>query len=84
VSELEARFAGSGYGDFKAALADVLVERLEPLRSRFRLLMEDRDEIELILARGAERAAEIADATLAEVKDRIGMLPRASLRAAPR
>jgi tryptophanyl-tRNA synthetase len=84
VGELEARFAGSGYGDFKAALADVLVERLEPLRSRFRLLMEDRDEIELILARGAERAAEIADATLAEVKDRIGMLPRASLRAAPR
>jgi tryptophanyl-tRNA synthetase len=73
VPELEERFAGAGYGDFKKALADVLIERLAPIRSRYDELLADRSELETTLKKGAERAAEVADATLADVRRRVGL-----------
>jgi tryptophanyl-tRNA synthetase len=75
VPELEERFRGSGYGDFKAALAEAVVTALEPIRTRYEELMADPAELERILAGGASRAAEVAEVTMKEVRSRSGLLP---------
>ena len=77
ISTLEDRYAGSGYGDFKKGLAEVVTETFGPIRSRALELLDDPAELDRILARNADRAAEIADATLAKAYDRMGFLPRA-------
>jgi tryptophanyl-tRNA synthetase len=77
ISSLEDRYAGSGYGDFKKGLAEVVTDTFGPIRSRVLELLDDPAELDRILARNADRAAEIADATLAKAYDRVGFLPRA-------
>ena len=73
VAEVEAGFEGRGYGDFKKALAELLVDRLTPIRTRFDELMSDQGELEALLRRGAEKAASVADATLADVRNKVGL-----------
>ncbi len=77
VGALEDQYAGSGYGDFKKGLAEVVTETFGPIRDRALKLLDDPAELDRILARNADRAAEIADATLAKAYDRVGFLPRA-------
>ena len=77
VGALEDQYAGSGYGDFKKGLAEVVTETFGPIRDRALELLDDPAELDRILARNADRAAEIADATLAKAYDRVGFLPRA-------
>jgi tryptophanyl-tRNA synthetase len=77
VVAIEEQYAGSGYGDFKKALAEVVVETFGPIRTRALELLDDPAELDRILARNADRAAEIANATLATAYDRVGFLPRA-------
>ena len=76
VEQLEAQFAGRGYGDLKAEVADVVVAEFEPIRARALELLADPAELDRILGANADRAAEIADVTLAKVYDRVGFLPR--------
>jgi tryptophanyl-tRNA synthetase len=76
VAELEAEYAGKGYGDFKEGLADAVIEFLGPLQERYRDLSADPGEIARILHLGADRAQEIAAKTLATVYDRVGFLSR--------
>jgi tryptophanyl-tRNA synthetase len=75
VPELEAAYAGKGYGDLKKDLADVVTGALEPVRSRAMGYLDDPAELDALLARGAERARGRAQATLARVYDRVGLLP---------
>jgi len=75
VEDLEKAYAGKGYGDFKGDLAEVVVDFVTPFRNRTLELLEDRAEIDAVLARGAERAREIASRTLADVYERVGFLP---------
>ena len=75
VSELEAEYAGRGYGDLKKDLAEVVVEFTTPLAERVRLYLDDPAELDRILARGATRAREVSAATLAAVHEKIGFLP---------
>jgi tryptophanyl-tRNA synthetase len=77
IATLEGEFAGRGYGDFKKQLAEVVVETFGPVRERARALLDDPAELDRILARNADRAAEIADATLSRASERMGFLPRA-------
>ena len=76
IPELEMAYDGKGYGDFKADLAEALVEYVRPVQERYRELVADPGEIARILAHGAERAQAIAAETLAEVYGRVGFLPR--------
>lgn len=76
ISSLEVDYQGRGYGDFKKDLADVVVETFAPIRERTRELLDDPAELDRVLASNADRAAAIADATLANVYDRIGLLPK--------
>ncbi|MGY1692229.1 tryptophan--tRNA ligase [Geodermatophilus sp. SYSU D01105] len=77
VAELEERFAGRGYGDFKKELAEVVVDFVTPVRERTQELLDDQAELERILAAGAARAREVAATTVAAVYDRVGFLPSA-------
>jgi tryptophanyl-tRNA synthetase len=72
---VEREFEGSGYGDFKAAVADAVVEWLAPLRERYPELRRDEAALEGILDAGAERARGIARDTLADVRDAMGVGP---------
>lgn len=77
IEQLETEFAGRGYGDLKGAVADAVVAEFEPVRERTLELLADPAELDRQLAVNAERANEIAEATLARVYDRIGLLRRA-------
>jgi tryptophanyl-tRNA synthetase len=74
IADLEERYAGRGYGDFKGDLADVVVDFVTPFRERTLELLDDRAELDGVLARGAEQAREIAAGTLADVYDRVGLV----------
>jgi tryptophanyl-tRNA synthetase len=81
--EIEREFAGSGYGAFKTAVAEAVVEYLAPVRERHRSLRADGAQLEAILQRGAQRARAIAADTLADVREAMGVGPRtAEVRAA--
>jgi tryptophanyl-tRNA synthetase len=69
-----AEFAGAGWGTFKPALADLAVARLAPISGEMARLMADPAEIDRILARGAERAREIAGPILARTYEIVGLL----------
>jgi tryptophanyl-tRNA synthetase len=76
VAELEDRYAGRGYGDLKGDLAELVVEFVTPFRDRTFELLDDRAELDKILATGAERAHAVATDTLAAVYDRVGFVRR--------
>ncbi|MBC7401553.1 MAG: tryptophan--tRNA ligase [Microbacteriaceae bacterium] len=76
ISSLEVDYEGRGYGDFKKDLADVVVDTFAPVRARALALLDDPAELDRVLAGNADRAAAIADKTLATVYDRIGLLPK--------
>ena len=74
IASLEARFEGAGYGALKGEVADVVVGAIEPIRNRTEDLLSDPAELDRLLAKGAARASEQAEATLALVYDRIGFV----------
>src|SRR5579883_676805 len=71
--EIEAEFAGKGYGDFKAALTERLVETLQPIQHRYYEYINDIASLESILKQGADEVRPIAAATLQRVKEVIGL-----------
>ena len=75
IAELEADYAGRGYGDLKKDLAEVVGEFVSPLREKVTAYLEDPAELDRILAVGATQARDVAGATLRAVYDRIGFLP---------
>jgi tryptophanyl-tRNA synthetase len=77
MDEIEAEFEGSGYGDFKGAVAEAVAGYLAPVRERYEEIRPDEAAIESALSAGAEKAREIAAPTLAEVRAAIGVGPAA-------
>jgi len=75
VADLERHFEGRGYGDLKREVAEVVVAAVEPFQKRMAELLDDTAELDRMLALGAERAREVAVATMARVRDRVGLLP---------
>jgi tryptophanyl-tRNA synthetase len=71
-AQIEADFDGAGYGDFKKAVADGVVELLTPVRGRYEELRPDEAALEATLAAGAEKARQIAAVTMADVRARMG------------
>ena len=76
IKDLEAAFAGKGYGDLKTEVAEAVISLIEPIRKRATELLENTDELDRLLASGSARANELAEATLASVYDKIGFIPR--------
>jgi len=71
--EVEREFDGAGYGDFKQGVAETVVELLAPVRERYAELRGDEAALETTLAGGAKKAQAIAAATLADVRERMGV-----------
>jgi tryptophanyl-tRNA synthetase len=74
--DVEREFDGSGYGDFKAAVAEEVVGLLGPVRSRYLELRPDEEGLERALREGAERARAMATETLGDVRRVMGVGPR--------
>jgi tryptophanyl-tRNA synthetase len=73
--QVESEFDGSGYGAFKQAVADAVVEYLAPVRARFQELRADDGALEQTLGAGAEKARAIATGTLVDVRRAMGVGP---------
>jgi len=74
VDAVLAEFGGEGFGKFKPALADLLVERLAPINARFVELRQDREALDAILAKGALRARALAQPTLDAAYAALGLV----------
>jgi tryptophanyl-tRNA synthetase len=75
VESLVTEFDGKGYGDFKLAVGEAVVDYLRPVRERYTELRADEGELEAILAGGAARAREIAETTMVDVRRVMGVGP---------
>ncbi|MER5170969.1 tryptophan--tRNA ligase [Thioclava kandeliae] len=74
AAQVVAEFAGKGFGDFKPALADLAVEKLAPISTEMKRLMDDVTEIDRILGHGAEQADAIARPIVEKTYDIMGMV----------
>jgi len=74
IANLENQFAGKGYGDFKSAVAEVVVEYLRPIRDRALELLEDEDHLVKVLHAGADKARAVASATVADTYKNLGLV----------
>ncbi|MEY4971740.1 MAG: hypothetical protein RLZZ404_666, partial [Actinomycetota bacterium] len=77
IDALVAHFDGKGYGDLKSEVADVVLAEIEPIRDRANELLADPAELDRLLAKGAAKANEQAEKTLATVYERVGFIPAA-------
>jgi tryptophanyl-tRNA synthetase len=75
-AEIEARFDGQGYGPFKEAVAEAVVELVQPIQERYRELSADVGELDRLLHVGAEKAAAAAQPTLEAMYERMGFVRR--------
>ena len=74
IAELENEFEGKGYGDFKTAVAEVVVEYLRPIRARALELLEDEKHLTDLLHQGAEKARVVAHSTLSDAYKNLGLV----------
>lgn len=72
--KIEKEFEGKGYGDFKVAVAEAVIEELRPIRERFDELMSDKAQLEAMYKKGAEEASYLARKTLSKVKRKVGFV----------
>lgn len=74
IKDIEKRFKGQGYAKFKTKLADLLIEKLEPLRRKRKELLSREVYVKEILGQGARKARSIAQETMAEVRKKTGLV----------
>ena len=73
---IEQEFSGQGYGSFKAAVGESVVELLRPIREETEHLLADKVYLESVYRAGAEKAASVANRTLSKVYKKVGFLAR--------
>jgi tryptophanyl-tRNA synthetase len=76
IPDLEAEYGDAGYGKFKSAVADAVVDLLAPVRERYETLTADPGEVASSLDRGAAKAKAIAGPVMERVRKAVGLLPR--------
>ena len=64
-----------GWGQFKPLLTETTIEALKPIQDKYHELMDNRDYLDSVLRDGSDKASEVANQTLARVKDAMGFLP---------
>lgn len=74
MDEIEAKYEGQGYAQFKTDVAEAIVSELEPIQGRIKELLEDKKQLEEIYTAGAEKAAYIAGKTLRKMQKKIGFV----------
>ena len=76
IEEIVAMYEGKGYGDFKADVAEVIVEALRPIRERYEEILKDKEYLESVYAKGAQRAEAQARKTLRKVYKKVGLIEK--------
>ena len=76
MAEAEGKFAGQGYGVFKPAVGEAVIEKMRPIREEAERLMQDKAYLESIYKRGAEQAQYLANKTLRKVQKKIGFVAK--------
>lgn len=74
MDEIEKEFEGQGYGTFKTAVAEAVIERLEPLQNKYNELLENPDKLMAICNKGAKKAEEKANRVLKDVYKKVGLV----------
>lgn len=74
IADLETRYAGSGYGQFKSDLAEAIVAFLEPVQARYKSIIADKAALDHLLHQGSVKAAAVANQTLEAAKQKMGIL----------
>lgn len=74
MEEVEKEFDGKGYGDFKMAVAEAVIERLEPIQNRYNELLNEPEKLKAIYEKGDKKAREISNRLLKEVYRKIGLV----------
>lgn len=74
--DIEAEFEGKGYGDFKKAVGEAVVETLRPIQEKHKELMANKDFLNEIMKSGAEAAGRLANRTLRKVYKKVGLIPK--------
>lgn len=74
--EITAEFAGRGYGDFKTAVGESVVELLRPIREKTEELLKNKDYLNDVCKRNAERAASLAERTMTKVRKKVGFIAK--------
>ena len=75
-AEIEAEFAGCGYGKFKPVVGEAVVEHLRPIREEATRLMKDKAYLESVYRDGAQRASYVAEKTLRKVYKKVGFVAK--------
>ncbi len=74
LEDVETAFAGQGYGAFKTAVGDAVIETLRPIREETQRLLDDKAYLESVYRAGAERAGRVAGRTLSKVYKKLGFV----------
>jgi len=74
IKEIEKEYKGKGYGDFKKSLAELLIEKLEPIREKRKELQKKPGYVNDVLEKGANKAREIAERKMEEVRKKMGLI----------
>ena len=72
--DVEKEFEGQGYGTFKETVGKAVVEKLAPVQAKYKELIENPEYLEAIYRKGDKKAAKIANSTIAEVKEKVGLV----------
>ena len=76
MDEIEREFDGQGYGAFKPAVGEAVIETLRPIREEAERILADKASLESVYKNGAERASYVAEKTLRKVYKKVGFIPR--------
>ena len=74
--EIEQEFEGKGYGVFKPAVGEAVIECLRPIREEASRILADKAYLESVYKQGAEKASYVANKTLRKVYKKVGFVPR--------
>lgn len=74
--QIEKEFEGKGYGDFKTAVGEAVVEHLRPIQERFNRYIKDKDYLEKCYTEGAQKALSVSSRTLNKTMKKIGFIPK--------
>ncbi|MBV7271697.1 tryptophan--tRNA ligase [Clostridiaceae bacterium UIB06] len=76
MEQIEKKYEGQGYAQFKLDVADAIVTELEPIQKRIKEILDDKEYLENIYKKGAEKANYVASKTIRKMQKKIGFIPR--------
>ena len=76
IPEIENEFAGKGYGDFKTAVGEAVVEMLRPIREKTEDVLKNKDYLEAVYAKNAAFASRLAERNLEKIRKKVGFVAK--------